>query len=108
MADRDIKLDAAETLKEIDAIADTVRSVAVVGPVPKASGTTPIDRALAAVADKQQHQADAWAAALKATVDEQHDRSTNAVHWLESTEEHNSFEVGRVYPESGGAGIRDG
>ena len=107
MADRDIKVDPAQTLKEVDAIAETVRSVAVPGPVPEASGTTPIDLALAAVAGKQQRQADAWAAALKATVPEQHDKSTNALHSLEGTEEHNSFEIGRVYPESGGAGLRD-
>jgi hypothetical protein len=107
MADRNIKVDAAETLKEVETIAETVRSVAVTGPVPEASGTTPIDKALADVADKQQNQADAWAAALQATVPEQQTRSENAVHWLEATEEHNSFEIGRVYPESGGAGIRD-
>jgi hypothetical protein len=107
MADRDIKVDAAETLQEVDAIAETVRSVAVTGPVPEATGNTPIDLALAAVATKQQRQADAWAAALQATVDEQRDRSTNAVRWLESTEEHNTAEIGRVYPESGGAGARD-
>jgi hypothetical protein len=107
MADRDIKVDAAETLKEVDAIAETVSGVAVPGPVPEACGATPIDLALAAVAKTQKAQADAWAAALKATVPEQHARSTAAVHWLETTEEHNSSEIGRVYPEAGGAGMRD-
>jgi L-2-hydroxyglutarate oxidase LhgO len=107
MADRNIKVDAAETLREIDAIAETVMGVAVAGPVPQASGKTPIDIALAAVADKQQAQAEAWAATLKAMVPEQHAKSTRAVQWLESTEEHNSAEIARVYPESGGAGIQD-
>jgi len=85
MADRDIKLDAAETLKEVEAIAETVRSVAVPGPVPEAAGATPIDLALAAVAEAQQAQANAWAAALNATVPEQQAKSINAVHMLEAT-----------------------
>jgi len=104
MANRDIKLDVAETLREVDAIAETVRSVAVAGPVPTASGDTPIDLALAKVAAAQQAQAEAWAAALEATIPEQQAKSINAVRMLEATEQHNSDEIARVYP--GGAGIQ--
>jgi hypothetical protein len=107
VADRDIKLDAAETLREVEAIAETVRQVAVPGPVPEASGETPIDLALAAVAKAQQTQAHAWAAALSATVPEQEAKSVNAVHMLEATEHENSDEIARVYPESGGAGVQN-
>jgi hypothetical protein len=107
VADRDIKLDAAETLAEVEAIADTVRQVAVPGPVPEAAGDTPIDLALAAVAKAQQAQADAWAAAVSATIPEQEAKSINAVHMLEATEQENSAEIARVYPESGGPVVRD-
>jgi hypothetical protein len=107
MADRNFKVDPAETLKEIDSIAETVSGVAVPGPVPDAAGNTPIDLALAAVANKQREQAEAWATALKAIVPEQHNRSTRAVQWLQDTEEHNSVEIGRVYPESGETATRD-
>lgn len=106
MADRDIKLDAAETLKQVEAIAETVREVAVPGPVPEAAGETPIDLALAAVARAQQTQADAWAAAIAATVPENEAKSRNAVHMLQATEEENSAEIAGVYPESGGAGAQ--
>lgn len=98
MADRDIKLDAAETLKEVEAIAETVRGVAVPGPVPTASGDTPIDLALAKVAAAQQAQADAWAAALQATIPAQQAKSINAVRMLEGTEQHNTEEIASVYP----------
>jgi hypothetical protein len=104
MANRDIKLAAAETLAEVEAIADTVRAVAVPGPTPEASGGTPIDDALAAVAKVQQEQSAAWAAAVAATIPEQRARSVNAVRMLEATEDENSAEIARVYPESGGAG----
>ena len=99
MADRDIKLDAAETLREVEAIAETVRGVAVPGPVPEASGETPIDLALAKLAETQRAQADAWAAALRATISEQQAKSINAVQMLQNTEQHNSEEIARVYPE---------
>jgi len=105
MADRDIKVDPAETLAEVSAIADAVRAVAVPGPVPEASGATPIDLALAAVAEAQQTQAYAWAAAVAATIPEQEAKSVNAVHMLEATEQENSAHIARV-PESGGAGVR--
>ena len=98
MADHDIKLDVAATLREVDAIAETVRSVAVPGPVPQASGDTPIDLALAKVAAAQQAQADAWAAALQATIPEQQAKSVNAVRMLEATEYHNGEEITSVYP----------
>jgi hypothetical protein len=104
VADRDIKLTAAETLAEVEAIADTVGTVAVPGPTPEASGGTPIDDALAAVAKIQQEQSAAWASAVAATIPEQKARSVNAVHMLETTEAENSAEIARVYPESGGAG----
>ena len=99
MADRDIKLDAAETLREVEAIAETVRSVAVPGPVPVATGDTPIDLALAKVVQTQPANADAWAAALEATVPEQQAKSINAVQMLQNTEQHNSEEIARIYPE---------
>ena len=102
MADRDIKLDAAETLREVEAIAETVRSVAVPGPVPQATGETPIDLALAKVAQTQQANADAWAAALQATIPEQLAKSTNAVQMLQDTEQHNSDEIASVYPQGPG------
>ncbi len=105
MGDRDIKLDAAETLKEVEAIAETVRSVAVPGPVPEAAGGTPIDLALAKVATAQQTQADAWAAALQTTIPEQQAKSINAVQMLQNTEQHNSTEIARVYP-GGSAGVQ--
>ncbi len=101
MADRDIKLDAAETLREVEAIAETVRSVAVPGPVPQAVGDTPIDLALAKVAQTQQANADAWAAALQAAIPEQQAKSMNAVQMLQSTEQHNSDEIASV-PEGPG------
>lgn len=102
MADHDIKLDVAATLREVDAIAETVRSVAVTGPVPQASGDTPIDLALAKVAAVQQAQADAWAAALQATIPEQQAKSVNAVRMLEATEYHNGEEIASVYPREPG------
>ncbi|MFZ0832302.1 MAG: hypothetical protein WAM92_04305 [Mycobacterium sp.] len=101
MAGHDIKLDTAQTLREVEAIADTVRSVAVPGPVPQATGDTPIDLALAKVAQTQQANADAWAAALQATIPEQQAKSINAVQMLQSTEQHNSDEIARV-PEGPG------
>ena len=107
MADRNIKVDPAATRKEIQAIADTVRSVAVPGPVPEASGDTPIDLALKAVADAQQRHADAWAEAVAATVPVQQAEAENAVQMLETQEEENASSIARVYPESGGAGVRD-
>jgi hypothetical protein len=107
MADRNIKLEPGETLKEVQAIGDAVSSVAVPGPVPEASGSTPIDLALAQVASVQQQQADAWAATVAATVPEQQAKSENAVRMLEATEQQNAEDIGRVYPESGGAGIQD-
>ncbi len=106
MADHDIKLDTAETLAQVEAIAQTVRGVAVPGPVPQASGETPIDIALAAVAEAQQAQAEAWAAAVAATVPEQQAKSINAVHMLEATEEENSAEIASVYPEPGSPGVQ--
>ncbi len=108
MADRDIKLDTAETLAEVHAIAETVRQVAVPGPVPEASGETPIDLALAAVAKAQQAQADAWAAAVSATIPEQEAKSIHAVQMLDATEQENADAIARVYPESGGQGVREG
>ena len=105
MADRDIKLDAAETFREVEAIAETVRSVAVPGPVPEAAAGTPIDDALAKVAQTQQANADAWAAALEATIPEQQAKSINAVQMLQNTERHNSEEIARVYPD-GNTGIQ--
>ena len=106
MADRDIKLDAAQTLAIVDQIADTVREVAVPGPVPEATGDTPVDQALAAVAKAQQAQAAAWAETLSATIDEQHTKSVNAVRMLEATDLDNAAAIGRVYPESGGAACK--
>ena len=106
MADRDIKLDAAQTVAIVNQIADTVREVAVPGPVPEATGNTPIDQALAAVARAQQAQAEAWAQTLAATIDEQEAKSINAVHMLEATEHDNAAAIGSVYPESGGTGVQ--
>lgn len=111
MADRNVKVDPAATRKEVQAIADTVRSVAVPGPVPEASGDTPIDLALKSVAEAQQRHAAAWAETLSATVPVQQAEAENAVQMLETTEEENSEAIARVYPESGAqsgaAGIRD-
>jgi sulfur relay (sulfurtransferase) DsrF/TusC family protein len=104
MADRDIKVDPAQTLAEVSAIAETVAQVAVPGPVPMATGATPIDAALAAVAAAQEAQASAWAAAVAATVPDQQAKSVNAVNSLAATEQENASTIGRVYPESGGAG----
>lgn len=101
MADRDIKVDAAETLREVEAIAETVRSVAVPGPVPQATGDTPIDLALATVAQTQQANADAWATALQATIPEQQAKSMHAVQMLQCAEQHNSDEIASV-PEGPG------
>jgi uncharacterized membrane protein len=105
VVDSDIKLDEAQTLAIVDHIADTVREVAVAGPVPEATGNTPVDQALAAVARAQQAQAEAWAETLSATIDEQHAKSVNAVHMLVATEHDNAAALSRVYPESGGAGV---
>jgi hypothetical protein len=107
VADRDIKLDKAATLAEVEAIAETVSSVAAPGPVPEASGGTPIDLALAAVAEAQQTQSAAWAEAVAATVPEQKAKAINAVHMLEATEDDNAQSIARVYPESGDPGIRN-
>jgi phytoene/squalene synthetase len=105
VADRDIKLDAAQTLGIVNQIADTVREVAVPGRVPEATGDTPVDQALAAVAKAQQAQSEAWAETLAATIDEQQAKSINAVHMLEATEQDNAAAIGSLYPESGGAGM---
>ena len=106
MDPRNIKLDPEPTLATVSHIAETVSQVAIPGPVPQASGDTPIDAALAAVADAQQVQADAWAAAVAATVPEDYGKSVNAVNTLETTEHDNNYSIGRVYPDSGGAGVQ--
>jgi hypothetical protein len=107
VADRNIKVDPAATRKEIQAIADTVRSVAVPGPVPEASGATPIDLALKKVAEAQQRHADAWADAVAATVPVQQAEAEHAVQMLETQEAENADSIARIYPESGGAGARE-
>jgi hypothetical protein len=106
VADRDIKVDAAQTLAIVAQIAETVSEIAVPGPVPTATGDTPVDRALAAVAEAQQAQAAAWADAVAATVPEQQAKSINAVHMLQATEDENADAIGRVYPESGGPSVQ--
>lgn len=93
-----VKLDPGPTLAEVARIAETVSQVAVPGPVPHATGDTPIDLALAAVAQVQQAQADAWAAAIAATVPDDYGKSVRAVEMLESAEQVNDHSIAAVYP----------
>jgi hypothetical protein len=99
VADRDIKLDAAQTLAIVAQIADTVGEVAIPGPVPEAIGNTPVDQALAAVARAQQVQATAWAETLAATIPEQQAKSIHAVQMLQDTEQQNAAAIAGVHPE---------
>ncbi|MCG5431479.1 hypothetical protein LV457_04130 [Mycobacterium sp. MYCO198283] len=96
-----IKVDPELTRSEIAKIAEAVRSVAVEGPVPTATGTSPIDLALAKVARTQAAQAKMWAEKLQERATDDLVKSEKALQMLEETERQNAAALNRLAAEVG-------